>query len=96
MSTRVTTVPGNAREQRSRSSRPTTPAPITSMRSPASGAASQAMFSAVSMLAASTARAVGTASGTGMHIAARRDEDILVRVQHEHARRPSSARPTAL
>ena len=56
------------------------------MRSPASGAASQTMFSAVSMLAASTARGVGTASGTAMHIADRGIEDVLVRMQHEHAR----------
>ena len=50
-------------------SNPTTPAPITNARSPTNGRASQRMFTAVSMLAASTARRSGTASGTGTHIA---------------------------
>ena len=47
-------------------SEPTTPPPITWMRAPGSAPASQTAFSAVSRLAASTARAAGTpSSGSG-------------------------------
>ena len=44
---------------------PTTPAPMTAMRPPTGGRASHRMLTAVSMLAASAARSVGTASGIG-------------------------------
>ena len=69
MSIRVTMAAG-MRARSEAVSRPTIPAPTTRMRSPARGAASQAMLSAVSMLAARVARWVGTAAGTGMHMAA--------------------------
>ncbi len=94
VSTTVTCAAGDARQQGGAVSRPTTPAPMTSMRSPASGAASHSTFSAVSMLAASTARGVGTASGTGMHIAVGRQEDVLMRMQCEDPpRRRRCGRP---
>ena len=45
---------------------PTIPAPTTAIRSPTSGAASHRALTAVSTVPASTARAPGTASGTGV------------------------------
>jgi hypothetical protein len=42
------------------------PAPTTLTRSPTSGAASHSAFTAVSTVPASTARAGGTPSGTGV------------------------------
>ena len=65
-------------------SRPTTPAPTTAMRSPSRGAASHSALTAVSMLAASTARAGGTPSGSSMHRLRRHHVARLVRVQAEH------------
>ena len=41
------------------------PPPITVIRSPTSGAASQSAFTAVSIAPASTARSAGTPAGTG-------------------------------
>ena len=64
-------------------SSPTTPAPITSTRSPGSGAASQATFSAVSMLAASTARLRRHVVRDRNAHRRRGQEDVLVRMQHE-------------
>ena len=55
MSTSVTSVPG-IRPHRYATREPTTPAPMTAMRSAGPGAASHTPLSAVSMLAASTAR----------------------------------------
>ena len=68
-STTVTAAAGACRQSQA-ASRPTTPAPITTIRSPGPGRASQTTFTAVSMLAASTARVAGTPSGTGVTAAA--------------------------
>ena len=92
MSTTVSTHGWDARQQATPHSSPTTPAPMTSTRSPASGAASHSTFSAVSMLAASTARGVGTASGTGMHIAAGARKRSWCGCSTK-TRRPSAPRP---
>ena len=62
-STSVTSAPG-IRERRRATQQPTIPAPTTAIRSPTSGAASQAALMAVSTVPASTARAGGTSSGT--------------------------------
>ena len=69
MSTTVTRAPGCAPAARPPAARPRRRRSPACARRPAAPRPT-AMFSAVSMLAASTARAVGTASGTGMHIAA--------------------------
>ena len=53
------------RAQRKATSAPTTPAPITAIRPNGPGAASQVALSAVSMLAAITARDSVISAGTG-------------------------------
>ena len=63
MSTSVTSAPGS-RPHRYATRAPTTPAPTTAMRSAGPGAASQTALSAVSILAASTARCGGRFSGS--------------------------------
>jgi hypothetical protein len=62
-STSVTSAPGS-RPQSAAMRQPTTPPPKMAMRSPGPAPESQSAFSAVSMLAASTARRGGTPSGT--------------------------------
>ena len=64
---------------------PTTPAPTTAMRSPRRGPASHSALTAVSMLAASAARASGTSSGTGSDGVGRHDVAILMRIKAEDA-----------
>ena len=64
MSTTVTCVPGILAHSRA-TSRPSTPAPTTAIRSAGPGAPSHTALSAVSMLAASTARSAGSPSGSG-------------------------------
>src|ERR1700716_845476 len=64
ISTRVTSADANSR-QTSPVNAPTTPAPTTATRPKGPGPASKTEFSAVSMLAASTAREAGTFAGTG-------------------------------
>jgi len=54
------------------------------MRSTGPGAASHTALSAVSILAASTARAAGTPSGIGANRVGRHIEDALMRMQREH------------
>ena len=61
-----------------------TPPPTTAMRSAGPGAPSQTALSAVSMLAASTARAGGTPSGTAHHRLGRHREQALMRMEREH------------
>ena len=63
MSISSTSAPGN-RAASAATRQPTTPAPITAMRSPGPGVASHIPLIAVSMLAASVARRSGTVSGT--------------------------------
>ena len=55
-------MPGTPRQSRAQSS-PTTPPPTTTTRSPTTGRASHITFTAVSRLAASTARPGGTPAG---------------------------------
>ena len=65
MSISSTSAPGS-RAASAAIRQPTTPAPITAIRSPGPGAASHRPLIAVSMLAASVARRSGTSSGTSM------------------------------
>ena len=62
---------------------PTVPAPITATRSPTRGAASHSALTAVSRLAASTARAGGTIVGQHVQRADGHDVARLVRIQAE-------------
>ena len=63
-STSSTSAPG-IRAASHATRRPTAPPPTTAMRAPTAGAPSQRTFTAVSALAASAARPVGTSSGSG-------------------------------
>ena len=72
-----------ARAAAVRSSAPTTPAPTTATRPQGPAPASHTAFSAVSMLAASTARAAGTPAGTASAAAAGTSNKRLVRMQRE-------------
>ena len=72
---------------------PTAPAPTTATRSPGSDAASHTPLSAVSRLAASTARPAGTSSGTTCTALGRHHVARLVRVQAEHRAAPAARRP---
>ena len=93
MSMSVTSAPG-IRPQRKATSAPTTPAPTTAMRSGRARArASQIALSAVSMLAASTARGGGMSSGTGTTASAGTVELGLMRMQREDIAADQRGRP---
>ena len=82
MSISVTVAP-STRAQRNPTSAPTTPAPTTAMRPDGPGAASQVALSAVSTLAASTARDSGISPGHRQHGLGRNVEFGLVGMQRE-------------
>ena len=62
---------------------PSTPAPTTAIRSAGPGAPSQMALSAVSMLAASTARSAGSPSGSGTIFSAGKVKHGLVRIKRK-------------
>ena len=92
MSTSVTSAPGSSAHSHAHQE-PTTPPPTTAMRSAGPGAASHTALSAVSMLAASTARAAGTPVGSGAAASAGTIERGLMGMERKADAADESGRP---